>query len=221
MPSFKKGAESRTPVAKKSGWAEVAKRQAEQEAQREARESLKDRPREFWIRSGESAIIQFLQDEPYVFDGHSIENRFKKFEFQPCQLTKQRHCLMCREGLKMNWRAAFTIIDYRGSWVKGKKDGEGSYDGKPVERLWIVSQTLLGQIQAKAERSKKPLSEMVFEITRTGAGKNDTSYNLDIAFDEDDRRMEPMEWDKEINIRKALEPLDDEQLEALGFEQAD
>lgn len=209
------------PPAKKAtnGWAAVIKKQEEYEKVKELQESQKDRPNEFWLKAGESAHIQLLHDEPYTFDCHSIKDKFGNFKTVPCQLSAQKHCLMCREGLKLGWKGAYKILDYRGTWDKEKK--RFKHD-KPVEKLWVVNMTQIGLLQAQKEKRKKDLDELVLEISRTGKGKNDTSYNFELALDDQDNRIRPIEFEEQYpSARKLMQPLSDEELEVLGFEKPD
>ena len=63
---------SRRTERKTQGWGAVAKRQADIAEKREAAESS---VRDFWLKSDETAIIQFLQDEPYCFDAHQVKDK--------------------------------------------------------------------------------------------------------------------------------------------------
>lgn len=203
---------------KSNGWAEYARIRKEKEAKEKQREEMGERIWNFWLRPGESAVIQFLHDDPYIFDAHSIQVRRggeKRWQTEPCQLLSQRYCVMCKDGSKAVSKAGFKILDYRGNWDKDKED----FDNKPVERLWIVSMTVLGQIAAKKEKSGKDLTELVLEVSRTGAGKNDTAYSFETALDEDDRKLKPIEWDSETaDIDELLQPKTDDDLMDLGYE---
>ena len=202
-----------------NGWAAVAKRQEESEKRKELQEAEGDRPREFWLKAGENANIQLLHDEPYTFDCHSIKDKFGNFKTIPCQLSVQKHCLMCTEGLKMGWKGAYKVLDFRGTWDKEKKRFKND---KPVEKIWLVNMTILGQLQAQSVKRKKPLDEMVLNISRTGKGKNDTSYNFEPATDDDDNRMRPIDFDEEFpSVKTLMKPLSDDALELLGFEKPD
>lgn len=109
---------SRRPERKTQGWGAVAKRQADIAERREAAENS---VRDFWLKPDETAIIQFLQDEPYCFDAHQVKDRKGNWYIVPCQLNTGRHCVLCSDVAKQTWRAAFKILDHRGSWDKDKK----------------------------------------------------------------------------------------------------
>ena len=103
---------------KTQGWGAVAKRQADIA---EKREAVENAVRDFWLKSDETATIQFLQDEPYCYDAHQVKDKKGNWTIVPCQLNTGRHCVLCSEGVKQTWRAAFKILDYRGSWDSEKK----------------------------------------------------------------------------------------------------
>ena len=153
---------SRRTERKTQGWGAVAKRQADIAEKREAAESS---VRDFWLKSDETAIIQFLQDEPYCFDAHQVKDKKGNWAIVPCQLNTGRHCVLCSDGVKQTWRAAFKILDYRGSWDKDKK--KFKYD-KPVEKIWKVGSTIAQQLKQIVDKKGKDLTEMVFEVTRSG-----------------------------------------------------
>lgn len=201
---------------KLNGWAAVAEKQQEYEREKERREAENDKPREFWLKAGERAVIQFLHDEPYTFNGHSIKNKHGDFKFEPCQLDRQKYCLMCRDGIKQTWKAAFKILDYRGTWDKDKK--KFKWD-KPIEKIWVVNMTILGALTNQRDKRKKELTEMVLEVSRTGKGKKDTSYNFEPALDEDDERMKPIRHKEEFDdVSELVVSKKDEELIDLGFD---
>lgn len=210
------------PRAKKStgsGWGAVAAKKKEGDASKAQQELNANKLREVKIKDGETAVIQFLDDEPYCMDGHNVKDARGYWGFQPCQLAVQKHCLMCSDNIRLGWKAAFKVLDYRGAWDKDKKDFK--HDGTPVEKIWMVSATVAQQINSQVERRGKPLTQLMFEVTRTGSGAKDTSYNFEPAVDEDDVRMKPIKHRSKHEIADQLEPLDDDALESMGFEGGD
>lgn len=170
------------------GWGKVASKAKEIE------DNVKNRVNEFWLADGESAIVQFYDDEPYCTEGHTVQQG-KQFLFVPCQLTAQRHCLMCEESVTPSWKAIFKVADHRGTWDKDKR--RFKYD-KVVEKVWLMPSALTEQLRTYVEKKKKNLSEVVLEITRTGSGTKST-YNIDLAWDEDeDRPMKPSKLKSEL-----------------------
>ena len=202
--------EDSTP-RKTQGWGAVAKRQAEV-AERE--ESAKNQVRDFWMKPDETATIQFLQDEPYCYDAQHVKDKKGNQAVVPCQLNTGRHCVLCSEGVKQTWRAAFKIIDYRGSWDKDKK--KFTYD-KPVEKIWKVGSTIAQQLKQIVDKRGKELTEMVFEVTRSGSGK-DSSYNFEQAFDDDDRKLKPIDWDEVTPSAEELcQPPTEDEIDEMGY----
>lgn len=206
---------SRRSERKSQGWGAVAKRQADIAERKEAAENS---VRDFWLKSDESAIIQFLQDEPYCFDAHQVKDKKGNWAIVPCQLNNSRHCVLCSEGVKQTWRAAFKILDYRGTWDKDKK--KFKYD-TPVEKIWKVGSTISQQLKQLVDKKGKDLTEMVFEVTRSGSGK-DSSYNFEQAFDDDDRKMKPMDWDEATPSAEELcQPPTEDEIDEKGYAESD
>lgn len=200
---------------KTQGWGAVAKRQAEVA---EKKEALENAVRDFWLKPDETATIQFLQDEPYCYDAHQVKDKRGNWQTVPCQLNTGRHCVLCSDGVKQTWRAAFKILDYRGSWDKDKKAFR--YD-KPVEKIWKVGSVIAQQLKQIVDKKGKDLTEMVFEVTRSGSGK-DSSYNFEQAFDDDDRKMKPMDWEEQTPSAEELcQPPTEDEIDERGYTSED
>lgn len=210
-PRRRREATSSKPERKTQGWGAVAKRQADIAAKKEDAENS---VRDFWLKSDESAIIQFLQDEPYCFDAHQVKDSRGNWAIVPCQLNTSKHCVLCSEGSKLTWRAAFKILDYRGTWDKDKKRFKND---KAVEKIWKVGSTIAQQLKQLVDKKGKDLTEMVFEVTRSGSGK-DSSYNFEQAFDDDDRKMKPMSWEEDSPKAKDLcQPPTEDEIDEKGY----
>lgn len=193
------------------GWGAVAKRQADIAANKEAAENA---VRDFWLKSDETAIIQFLQDEPYCYDAHQVKDKKGNWTVVPCQLNTGRHCVLCSEGVKQTWKAAFKILDYRGSWDKDKKRFTND---TPIEKIWKVGSTIAQQLKQIVDKKGKDLTEMVFEVTRSGSGK-DSSYNFEQAFDSSDRKMKPLDWDEQTPSAEELcQPPTEDEIDERGY----
>lgn len=200
---------------KTQGWGAVAKRQADI-AERKA--EMENKVRDFWLKPEESAIIQFLQDEPYCFDAHQVKDKNGNWTIVPCQLNTGRHCVLCSDGVKQTWRAAFKIIDYRGNWDKDKKKFKNDV---PIEKIWKVGSVIAQQLKQIVDKKGKDLTEMVFEVTRSGSGK-DSSYNFEQAFDEHDRRMKPKDWEEQTPSAEELcQPPTEDEIDERGYTSED
>lgn len=200
---------------KSQGWGAVAKRQADI-AERKA--EMENKVRDFWLKPEESAIIQFLQDEPYCFDAHQVKDKNGNWTIVPCQLNTGRHCVLCSDGVKQTWRAAFKIIDYRGNWDKDKKKFKND---EPIEKIWKVGSVIAQQLKQIVDKKGKDLTEMVFEVTRSGSGK-DSSYNFEQAFDEHDRRMKPKDWEEQTPSAEELcQPPTEDEIDERGYTSED
>lgn len=197
------------------GWGAVAKRQADIAANKEAAENA---VRDFWLKSDETAIIQFLQDEPYCYDAHQVKDKKGNWTVVPCQLNTGRHCVLCSEGVKQTWKAAFKILDYRGSWDKDKKRFTND---TPIEKIWKVGSTIAQQLKQIVDKKGKDLTEMVFEVTRSGSGK-DSSYNFEQAFDSSDHKMKPLDWDEQTPSAEELcQPPTEDEIDERGYTSAE
>ena len=207
----KKEDETSTSRRATQGWGAVAKRQADLA---EKREALENAVRDFWLKPDETATIQFLQDEPYCFDAHQVKDRKGNWAIVPCQLNVGRHCVLCSEGVKQTWRAAFKILDYRGSWDKDRKKFKCD---KPVEKIWKVGSTIAQQLKQIVDKKGKSLTELVLEVTRSGSGK-DSSYNFEQAFDDDDRKLKPIDWDEKTPTAEELcQPPSEDEIDEMGY----
>lgn len=191
---------------------------------REYRETRKERNenliREFWLKSGETATIQLLNDEPFVFDGHNVKID-GDWKTVPCQLVKQRHCLMCRDKVRKAWKAAFKLWDYRGNWDKDKKRFKNDDE---FEKIWLVSDATCELLDALRKRKKCELTDIVLDVTRVGSGKT-TTYSIQIAEDDDGRRLKPIDKKEKFPGARELVThnlfLSDAELEATGFESSE
>lgn len=194
---------------KLSGWEKLSRRREQMEAERGSD------TRDFWLKDGEYAFIQLLHDEPHVYDSYSIKNSKGQWIDAVSQREMQDHCLLEQAGLKSSPKAGWLILDFRGSWDKDKK--EFKWD-EPTLKVLKASLKLAQQIQAKKDRSKKPLTELVFDIQRTGTGTS-TSYSLATAFDEEtDSPVKPRKYKGKLpDITEVIKPFTDEQLIAMGF----
>lgn len=213
--SRRRGSDESRRERSTQGWGAVAKRQADIAANKEAAENA---VRDFWLKSDETAIIQFLQDEPYCYDAHQVKDKKGNWTVVPCQLNTGRHCVLCSEGVKQTWKAAFKILDYRGSWDKDKKRFTND---TPIEKIWKVGSTIAQRLKQIVDKKGKDLTEMVFEVTRSGSGK-DSSYNFEQAFDSSDRKMKPLDWDEQTPSAEELcQPPTEDEIDERGYTSAE
>lgn len=204
----------REPV-KKTGWAALTAKKKEVEVLKEAREN--EVPEFYLTEKNDTAVVQFLNDEPEVVDGHSIRTgpRGKeRFLFTPCQLNTQRKCAMCSAGITITTKFAFKVLDMRGTY---DKDKDRFKKDKPLEKLWYMGMKMAEQAKSIADKKNKEITDIVYEVSRSGSQKT-TSYNFSMALDEDDKRIPLTAWKEQFpSIAKITKPLTDEQLEIMGF----
>lgn len=200
---------------KTNGWGAVARRQTEV---KERKAELENRIKDFWMRSGETANVQFLQDEPYCFYAHNVKDKNGRWHVIPCQLNKKDTCTLCHAGVKQTWKAAFKILDLRGKWDTEKKRFIG---GDPQEKLWMVGTTVAQQIKQFIDRKSKDLTDMVIEVSRSGEGK-DATYNFGIALDDDDRKIKTIDWEsKTPDAEELCQPPTDDEIDEKGYDSED
>ena len=128
--------------------------------------------------------------------------------------------VLCSDGVKQTWRAAFKILDYRGTWDSEKKRFKND---KPVEKIWIVGSTIANSLKQVRDKDKKgrELNQMVLEVTRSGEGKEST-YNFEQAFDEDDKRMRPIDWDEQgMTAEEYCQPPTEDEIDEAGYTDED
>ncbi len=206
-----RGEVPRREQSPKSGWAQIAEKKEQMDAEKEDRAN---KPRDFWLKSGETANVQFLQDEPLIVEGHSIKDNKGNWRFAPCQLSVQRHCLMCADGIYKITKAAFKLLDYRGNWDKDKKKFKND---EPLERYAVLSIGDAEKVKVIMDKKKTNLTDLVLEVNKTGSGKK-TANNFSLAFDDDDKRIYPIEFKSEYPpIEEIMAPMSNAQLEATGF----
>ena len=56
--------------------------------------------RDFFLKDGETAVVQFLQDEPYCYDAHNVRDKKGNWKVIPCGLNTKKHCVLCSDGVK-------------------------------------------------------------------------------------------------------------------------
>lgn len=164
----------------------------------------------FNLKDGESAVIQFISDQPYCADGFIMSNL--NYAFYPSQRSVQRHDTYAEAGYKSQWRAGFKILDFR-RWDKKKSCNVDCDD--PTEKYWVAGYGLAEQIKAFADKKGRKLSEMTILVTRSGSGTG-SKYNFELALDDRDRPIKPIEWDEELpTLKKVFQPLSDEDAEKV------
>lgn len=77
--------------------------------------------------------------------------------------------------------------------------------------------TLATQIKQIIDKKGRALTSMVFDVSRSGSGKNST-YNFEIALGEDDRRLRPKDWEETTpDLDEILVPPTNDEMEAAGY----
>lgn len=202
------------------GWQSVAQRKEDYE------DASHSGPRDFFLKDGETANVQFLTDEPFIYYAHQIKIG-GKWRVTPCQKMTAKRCLICEDNIKKTWKAAFKVADLRGNWDKeidngndkrGKAYPKGGFKyDKPIEKIWVVGSKIADQLLALRTKKNRPLTEMVLEVTRIGE-KTNTTYSLGIALDNNDRPIKVEDIVSEHGeIEDFIKPLSDSILREKGF----
>ena len=101
------------------------------------------------------------------------------------------------------------------------KDKKCFKNDKAVEKIWKVGSTIAQQLKQIVDKKGKDLTEMVFEVTRSGSGK-DSSYNFEQAFDDDDRKLKPLDWDEVTPSAEELcQPPTEDEIDEMGYSSED
>lgn len=118
----------------------------------------------FGIGDGDSAKIQFLEEEPTCIYQHmiQIEGRWQSFT---CLQGSGEECPICERGNNPRFVGVFTVINHSVD------------DEKFKYQMFTQGIRVLKQLERLAQKPKG-LNGYIFEISRTGAGV-DTSYNFD------------------------------------------
>lgn len=209
-PVFKKKA-GNAPPQQKGGWGKVVQRKAQTEAR-----SSKNKPvyldikNKFYLVDGETVTVQFLTDEPVCVEGVLLPPDHR--DFYVSRKEVDRHCPFVERNLPLQFKVAFKVLDYRGTY--DSKTKTHNFD-KPVEKYWLTSNTVGMQLKTLVDRKNKPLSQMVLDVTRSGADKN-TTYNFEMSLDANDYPKRPVAFNESLpSLSDALKPLDRQVILAL------
>ena len=197
----------------KGGWGRFLNKK-EEIADREANK----KPREFWLKDGETAVIQVLESEPYVAEFHSVRNAQGKFTLEPCQLENQKHCVLCQKGMSTSTRGVFKVLDFRGSWNKDTSDF--NWD-EPTEKVWLVGLSILEQLYALTQKRGQGIDKFTIEVTRSGTGTN-TRYNFSRALNDSDEPWATVTHSSDFASAKDMyAPIGDDAMLRKGYESYD
>lgn len=124
----------------------------------------------FYLMDGDEVNVVVLDDNPFVFTGHTIKCRTDAgktfYTTEQCQKSIQGHCNMCASNNKAISKAknvvAFRVLDSRGSW---DKDAQG-WDGEPKPKIFLAPMYLAKQFKALKDDVGGKLSEYVIKLTK-------------------------------------------------------
>lgn len=176
-----------------SGWGAVHRRAEEIDRPRTSFFSLKD---------GQTARIQFMDEEPVCVYQHTLQvpiDGEKRWRSYTCLNGSGESCPFCAIGDTPRFVGMFNIIDH------------GETDVEKKVKLFTQGIRVLKQLEAK---SKKPrgLTGYIYDVTRAGKS-TDTTYNFDthaeqeISADMKARAIDLVAFAKPISATKAKEVL--------------
>jgi hypothetical protein len=150
--------------------------------------------REFFLKSGDEAIIRVLDDAPV-----NIRDHFIKGENKWVTCTGDTSCPICATGNKAQNHFIFQVIDKR-EYVS-PKDGK-TY--KDQVKLWRVGIKLLRLLKLKSNKAG-PLSTYDIEVSKLGEGQQ-VSYNIDVVISTLNTPPEIPEGQEKYNLEEVLAP---------------
>lgn len=125
------------------------------------RDSMSTFAKTIKLKDGETVVIRFLDDAPYA----SIKQHWLKRNGRVSFICPGRGCPLCAIGETVRGTYCFNIAKLT--------------DGDPIHYSLDVGVKVYEQIKSWATHERhKPLSRKWYTYTRTGSGKNNTSYTL-------------------------------------------
>lgn len=125
----------------------------------------------FYLKDGEEIDIVLLDENPFIFWGHTIKcksNAGKTFyRIEQCQKSEQDYCVLCESDNKAIGKAkkiiAFRLLDSRGSWdIKA-----GGFDGNPAPKIFLTPLYLAKQFKALKDDAGGNISDKVIKLSKS------------------------------------------------------
>lgn len=114
------------------------------------------------MKDGDTFVIKFLDDEPYA---NVATHWVKRKGRQSFICHGKARCPLCALGDNPRVSYCFNVVKLT--------------DGDPLVLSWEVGIKLYRQIEKKAKAAQtSPLSKRWYALSRSGSGKDDTTYNL-------------------------------------------
>ena len=168
----------------------------------------------FYLQNGEEIDIVLLDEQPFMFWGHTIKCRSKEgktfYRTEQCQKSEQDYCVMCESDNKAIGKAkkviAFRVLDSRGSWDSEAK----GLDGIPAPKIFMVSIDLAKQIKLLKDDAGT-ISDKVLKLSKNG------TYTINFKFkkspDGSLRYVNAPDYDGELpEVLDVYAPMEDDEL---------
>ena len=168
----------------------------------------------FWLSNGEEIDIVLLDEQPFMFWGHTIKCRSKEgktfYRIEACQKSEQDYCVMCESDNKAIGKSkkiiAFRVLDSRGSWDSETK----GLDGVPTPKIFTVSIDLAKQIKLLKDDAGT-ISDKVLKLSKNG------TYTINFKFKKNTdgslRYVNAPDYDGDLpEVLEVYAPMDDDDL---------
>lgn len=191
------------------GWGAITQQLNEAREKQAAFENGEYKARAFplFLKSGESAEVSFIDDEPWSGKIHTLKPPSGKGLW----LTRKclgANCPYCEQGDKPKFRAFFTVVDHRtGSFIN--KKGE-LVETKDQVRYYECSAATADMLFNKFNKQAKKLgvtslTEVVVDISKYGSGTS-TTTSFDIYARENQiipEGAKPIDFDEEFSTNNS------------------
>lgn len=169
----------------------------------------------FFLMDGESVEIQFLKEEPFLFQAVNLKLTSKSgkpyYQTEASQLSTQKHCKLIEAGYRPSWKAAFVLVDPRGSWDSETK----KLDGVPVPKIFLTP-TAFGKLIKEAKDEVGQLAGIVWKLSKAGKNYAIRAVTEKLPSGEGLRYKKAPEWGGAIpDVEKIYAPSSDAYLEQI------
>lgn len=128
----------------------------------------------FFLKDGEEIDIVVLDENPFIFWGHTVKCQTDKgttfYRTERCQKCAQDYCVLCESDNtavgKSKKVIAFRVLDSRGSWDKKLNGGNGGMDGEPVPKIFLPPLYLAKQFKALKDDGDGTISDKVIKLSK-------------------------------------------------------
>jgi hypothetical protein len=147
------------------GWYEKGYEKAEEQVA----STTKDYTREFFLKSGETAKINIVDEDSFNIRDHFVQG---KGFFTCIQGIGEENCPLCESGIKATNHFVFNVVDHR------EYTDKKGVTHKDQVKIWRLGITLLRVLEKKRSRhGAYPTLDV--EISKMGQGQS-TAYDIEV-----------------------------------------